>query len=563
MNLTPAPVTDPLYYLHNALLVIDWVLAHHADLLLEDEVALLQQIKALDQPAQALLFRLMMRRGELFRSDALSYPEAEPIDQSLNNLYRYLMVDLRPVVDVKQLGQVCRKAELYALSQSLLPDLPLKKSTSKAILQTQFETHFGDEQRHLSEWWPEVSFTLIKLELNELFERVRLLFFGNLYQDWSEFVVTELGYQRYESVAFTSESRAFQYRLEVDRYLLLHQLQKCFDQGETVEQVFQQIERVDAPQWLADKSDKLLFQLGRQAEREKDFSLAQQIYADCQNPEARVRELRVFELLQQPQQGLEHAEQVLATLSQPELRLAAQRIQQRLAKKLGESVSKAVALNTELSANALATEPLPTQKLVLSRVAEQPVEAAVIDYLAAQGKQAFHVESRLFNALFALHFWPAIFAPVRGAYFHPFQDKPADLYREGFAELRAVEIAAGFKLLAEGKYVEQIQACYQQKLGTACRLIHWPSISEMLLQQSLAQIPAEHLKAVFEYLLLDLRNHRRGLPDLIVFDQEAGQYELIEVKGPGDRLQDHQRLWLEYLHAHGVSVAVCHVVWDD
>jgi hypothetical protein len=36
---------------------------------------------------------------------------------------------------------------------------------------------------------------------------------------------------------------------------------------------------------------------------------------------------------------------------------------------------------------------------------------------------------------------------------------------------------------------------------------------------------------------------------------------MIEVKGPGDRLQDNQRHWLDYCHSVDIPVTVCHVRW--
>jgi hypothetical protein len=36
---------------------------------------------------------------------------------------------------------------------------------------------------------------------------------------------------------------------------------------------------------------------------------------------------------------------------------------------------------------------------------------------------------------------------------------------------------------------------------------------------------------------------------------------MIEVKGPGDRLQDNQIRWLHYFAEHGIPVAVCYVQW--
>src|SRR5690554_891911 len=84
---------------------------------------------------------------------------------------------------------------------------------------------------------------------------------------------------------------------------------------------------------------------------------------------------------------------------------------------------------------------------------------------------------------------------------------------------------------------------------------------------SLSCLPAEQLRACFERLLGDLKANRAGLPDLIQFFPEAPagepRYRLIEVKGPGDRLQDNQRRWLAFFREQGIPVAVCHVRWAD
>lgn len=38
---------------------------------------------------------------------------------------------------------------------------------------------------------------------------------------------------------------------------------------------------------------------------------------------------------------------------------------------------------------------------------------------------------------------------------------------------------------------------------------------------------------------------------------------MIEVKGPGDRLQDNQRRWLAFFHRCEMPVAVCYVRWAE
>ena len=59
-------------------------------------------------------------------------------------------------------------------------------------------------------------------------------------------------------------------------------------------------------------------------------------------------------------------------------------------------------------------------------------------------------------------------------------------------------------------------------------------------------------------MLDDLAEHVSGLPDLVRFPH-AGGYEFIEIKGPGDALQRHQRRWLRHLERHGIPARVVRV----
>ncbi|HAB09157.1 MAG TPA: hypothetical protein DCE38_11965, partial [Alcanivorax sp.] len=51
-------------------------------------------------------------------------------------------------------------------------------------------------------------------------------------------------------------------------------------------------------------------------------------------------------------------------------------------------------------------------------------------------------------------------------------------------------------------------------------------------------------------------------PDLIQFWPAQRRYRMVEVKGPGDRLQDNQRRWLDFFIARDLPVAVCQVTWQ-
>ena len=102
---------------------------------------------------------------------------------------------------------------------------------------------------------------------------------------------------------------------------------------------------------------------------------------------------------------------------------------------------------------------------------------------------------------------------------------------------------------------------FRAKHGTQSPFVSWSQIGEDLLNLAFACIPAPHLHCLFERLLLNLRDNRSGLPDLIQFWPEEKRYRMIEVKGSGDRLQDNQQRWLQFCIESCIPVVVCHVRW--
>ncbi|MFS9605719.1 hypothetical protein Q6241_31905, partial [Klebsiella pneumoniae] len=63
---------------------------------------------------------------------------------------------------------------------------------------------------------------------------LRLMFFGNLHQDWSEFVLADLGIYTYEKVEFCAESRGLRSRDDVHGFLFLHQCQQAFERFDSL-----------------------------------------------------------------------------------------------------------------------------------------------------------------------------------------------------------------------------------------------------------------------------------------------------------------------------------------
>ena len=545
-----ASLDDPFYYLTNFRFVLAWVGGRHADLLAADELAFLEQFESLPQASQALLVRMVMRKGELFRLK-LNYTEVGDSASEIVPLIALGWVERDPALNIDELFHQLRLAELRQVLAKEIRAAGLAASSAKSVLYDTLASQLNVPKR-LCQWWPEANDPVLRLTVMETCDRLRLMFFGNLRQDWAEFVLTELGLQRFESVPFTPESRAFQSRHEVDTYLALHRLRQRLDDGELPADLFPEMPPPADNRWLATRRARLLLQLGREAERSGDAALALRLYRESASSEARIRQLRLLERQGEHTAAFELATQALNSSPNETEHQALARILPRLRRRL--------------KLPTMPNDPEPIhERWDLSLPGPQSVERAVVQALGEPLAPVCYVENALMTGLFGLLCWPAIFDPLPGAFFHPFHNGPADLYRDDFVVRRRDAFDACLAYLEDGSYQEVIRATWREKHGLASPFVHWTIVDEPLVELALTCIPAMHLGLCFERLLGDLKANRAGLPDLIQFMPGAPvgepRYRMIEVKGPGDRLQDNQRRWLKFFHRHGMPVAVCYVRW--
>ncbi len=554
-----ASLADPRYYLANFRSVLAWVAERHGDLLDAAERGFLADFAALPEASQALLVRMVMRKGEHFRTSRLRYPEIGDTEAALAPLVEAGLVEATPALGLAELFRQLRLPELRRALVDEIATTGLPAATGKAALHEALAPRLT-EPRPLADWWPEAPDRVVRLAVMATCDRLRLMFFGNLRQDWAEFVLTELGLQRFERVAITPDSRAFRRRAEVDAYLALHRLRERLEAGEAVSALRAELPAPLADNaWLAARHRRLCVALGRQAEREGLGDSALALYAGAGWPdagqvgsvEARIRHLRLQERRGEHAAALALAKPLAQAPASEEEAQALGRLVPRLRRRLG------------LAPRTFQREPAPRPWTLT--LPPGPVEAAVRDHLHREAAPVHYVENSLLTGLFGLLCWEALFAPLPGAFFHPFHHGPADLYREDFVARRRARFDACLARLDDGGYRDAIRATWREKHGLASPFVHWGALDAGLLDQALACLPAAHLRACFERLLGDLKANRAGLPDLIQFLPEAPEgeprYRLIEVKGPGDRLQDNQRRWLAFFHARGMPAVVCHVRW--
>jgi hypothetical protein len=542
------PLTNPLYYLDNFHLVLDWVEQRYGDIAGDDERAFIAAFRALPQPSRALLVRLVMRRGELFRATKLAYDEIGPVDDAAAPLLALGWLDAAPPLHLDDLFRLFLKAELEAMFPRLAA-VP-RKADQHALLR---EDPGFEDARPLAEWHPLAGERVWRVAVGAQCERLRLLFFGNLHQDWTAFILSHLGVMKYEQVAFPPDARAFQRLGDVDDYIALQRCRDAFEAGLPLDDVMAAMPPPFANTWLQGRRARLLFGIAQQYERASEWNTALHLYRHCAWPGARCRAIRVLELLECHADALALAGQAQA---QPESDAETQQLARMLPR-----LRRKAGLPKPPATKARAA---PRTDLLLPHPGELHVEEAVRLHLAAQdaAAPAYYVENALANSLFGLLCWDAVFAAVPGAFFHPFHSGPADLHYPDFHARRKHLFDDLLGRCDRGEHAAVIRANYAAKAGTVSPFVYWGLLTPELLDLALDCIPPAHLRKWCERMLQDIKAHRNGFPDLIRFWPAERRYEMIEVKGPGDRLQDNQLRWLDFCALHEMPVSVCYVQWS-
>ena len=543
----PTPLPTDLYYLSNFRTALAWVNERYADLLTVEEQAFIETFHSLVWPTQGLLVRMIMRRGCHFRLSKLDYPELGDCLAAARPLLELGWISEQALLGAAEVAELLRKDEV-------LKHLPLqdrRAAQRKGELIEQLQAQDLPARTFIS-WCPGLDDRLLSLQVSELCDRLRLMFFGNLAQDWSEFVLADLGVYRYESVEISPQCRGFRSRQDLEDYLQLRALRVRFEAGETVEAVLPPLLAFssDSP-YLRSRHARQLFQIAHHLEKCGLLEQALVVYQRSEDAQARWRQIRVLEQLGRDAEAHEQALAFSAVPKSDEERQRLERALRRLRRKLGLPVPR-----RSKAAEALRIE------LTLPTPGHGSVEMAVRDHFSTEQAPVHYVENGLLCSLFGLLCWEAIFAPLPGAFFHPFHRGPADLFSPDFHVRRQDLFKRCLARLQDAAYPQLILERYREKVGIQSPFVFWSLLDEPLLERALHCIPAQHLQACFARLLLDVKANRAGMPDLIQFYPHEQRYRMIEVKGPGDRLQDNQKRWLAFAAEQGIPVEVCYVSWD-
>ncbi|TCS43226.1 VRR-NUC domain-containing protein [Reinekea marinisedimentorum] len=529
-----APVEIPAnYYLNYFNQMIDLVLARYQDILPQQDLHFISQFKGLSEPAQRLLIRFYIRKGPLFLTDTLAYKEVPDIGQACAELCSSGLSEENPEVYCWQLVELLPVAE----SRSLLrADKKIRKSE---LLD---QTYLDEEIKSCTDWG--IKRPIIQPTGYETYRRLQLLYFGNEQQTLTEFILEDIGLFKYEPYPIDRDNRLFNKAKEVETTLLINDLAIEFAEmslakdWQQIEVLAEQVLKIQPGRLLLNRWSRLANRIAYRLEQLGELELAYRIFSTNHQPPSRERRTRILF----KQQAYQAAKKLLEEIHQQPISEDETTFYRRFINK----VHKPLGLATVKFAKPHISET----HLQLART-DQRVEELACD----QFPGAVWLENSLPLAVFGLVFWQVIFADKPGVWHHPFQSGPSDLYRSEFSEARSEEIASLFNRQAQ--WLEIIQTHWAAKHGIRNAFVHWSVLTADTIIHCYTAFHPDQWAELFRHLLLDIRNHRSGFPDLFQRQEQGGRF--IEVKGPGDKLQDNQKQWLAVFERIGIPAEVCYI----
>ena len=523
--LTPREPPPAEYYQANLTTLVRFVCERYADLVPAADDAQLQAYLALDDAAQRLFARILTRKGPILRDDALDYSEVGPTEPALAALAAAGLVVRSGEVPAESLLGVLRKAELAALLEDLGRSVARgarKDEVGQELLHGRSDAQLRVLVGKRTRW--------LTVAAPDTWALVRFLYFGDTVQDWSAFVMRDLGMVRYEEVPL--HVRQFEDAAALDQartYQRLSALSHRVDEHPRMtSELVAHLAATPSGRYAQRRRDKSLLRIARYCERWQEGEAALRVYAMVERHPARERTVRILAKTDPDAAAVKLREVRADPWDDEEAQFAA-----RFGKRGGGFQ--------------------PRTKTAYIEQARVDIEAQALELLLQEAEWGAHVENSLFRTLTGLIYWPAIYADVPGAFTNPFQSGPNDLYHDDFYETRAPLIEGLEARLADDDVLRaHLAAMAEDKAGVANSLVSWRLLEAIPLCDIITAIPIDHIRRVCAFLIRNLPTRRRGFPDLLVV-YGPGQYELVEVKGPNDQLQPGQRVWF----AHFERLRIC------
>ena len=534
----------PTYYYHSHFVeMMQFVAAGYGHVLLDGHAAFIRDFERLPRDAQCLYVRLVNRKGKVFATSRLKYPELGDTRPIVATLREQGWLEPPGEAHFDELLGFLTRGELYEALAAIF--VGLKSSMKKAEF-----VEFAKANCDPAEFVDRVD--LSRLVVQSRAEEVNFLmflYFGRLQDGLSRFTMRDLGIVKTHNFRETFEPRFADREEALEHYFFEKRLARLRSAAASgIEELMD-----EACEWpdpvspgAAALRDKLASRLGRLAEKAGDNYAALRLYQAGESAQCTERCVRILFASGQKEEARRYLEQCIDDPGSDEEWLFARDFYER---KFGRKRTSAV---TDVLRAA--------QTIDIDEAQSGSPERAAAGYFEKAGKRAFRVENAIWRTFFGLYFWDELFAGDDAELHSPFEFLPRNLTTGTFYGANRAAIDRKLAMLDEPKeVVRELLRASTAHYGTPNGVFRWRRSIIDALFALLEKERGDPLRQVLARFCRDYEGSRYGYPDLLVLDDDGARF--VEVKTEGDQLRRNQLLRIEQLRAAGFRADVVRIRW--
>ncbi len=507
----------------------------------------ISEFLALPRLAQCAYVRIAGRKGRVFNTAKLSYPEIPNLAEQFNTLLRAGFAFPLGDSDAADYLAALTKADVTAAIKEHLCASAYRASWNKPRLVETALAHIPAQ--HLIN---SAAADFVVQGRRDALRYILYLYFGRIEDSLQPFTLRDLGLvkapdfkdsygPRFESVA---EARtAFFYACA------LHD----FKNGDDADVTRLTDSTGNWPAPLCSVSyagrDKLLSKLGGLSERLGDSNAALSLYGLSETPHCNERSVR----LRYARNDEGDREAVKARLeamiedpaSDDEYHFAADFYARKFDKKRTSRVTDILRASDVIKIDeAYRYEP----------------ERAAARYYRAQGFDVYRTENAPWKMLFGLLFWEELFVSETSVLHNSFERLPANLKAGTFYDDNLAKIEARLSGLsnAQKTWLHVLKAATQRH-GTPNGIFRWNSRTLDKVKVLLDAAPAKSLAVMLRLMSQDWTHTKDGFPDLMLCGKDGLRF--IEIKAEGDTIRRNQLTRISQLNAAGLKASIARAKW--
>lgn len=513
-------------------------------LLTTEELAFIQQVDALEHDTLCMLVRVINRKGTVLDRNKLSYAEILNVQQQIDTLLEVQLLRPLQAVDCLLWLPSLNKIQLIDLLKNHL-NLEYSASSSKTQLLLTVSQHpLANTLVAEAAAKPYVVKGFV-----EIWQYLLFLYFGELNSGLDKFSMRDLGVLKTRNSSDVLVARFSHPCQAQEAYNYAQKLQVIKHQ---VTNSMQLIEWAQA-EYLAPQGEtanryanEYYYELGKQLIK-SNVQLGLTCLSYSQLAKAQQKYLREKYKTDAKEEVKAELEVILLHSKDASLCAFAEDFYQR--KFQQAKLSKLTQILRQ-----------STQQIWLDEIFRDSPEKGVKGYYQQRQIIAIRTENRLFNALFALFFWPELFLKDEQAIACEFDRRPASVRENRVYATLGPLLETKLALLNEpNKAISYLAKMAARYYGQPNGMFRWHSKLLLILKQFLMAAPPQ---AVIRHLRAMAKNYndlRDGYPDLMII--EYGKLRFEEVKAQGDVIRPNQLVTIEALQNAGFDVGVCRVSW--